>query len=112
MVDIHHEIKVHAAPERIREALGTAKGLASWHGGKIVSADGAWRFEFADGAPTFRWAVERTASPDDFLWRCIEGPGESVGAHASFKSSAADKGRMLIEFAHRGWPHTDGNFRK
>jgi hypothetical protein len=22
------------------------------------------------------------------------------------------QGRTLIEFAHRGWPHTDGNFRK
>ena len=112
MVDIHHEIKVHASPERIRDALGTAKGLESWHGGKIGSADGAWRFEFAGGAPTFRWAVERTGSPDKFLWRCIEGPGDSVGTRASFIISAADKERTLIEFAHRGWPHTGGNFRK
>jgi hypothetical protein len=91
MVDIHHEIKVHASLERIRDALSTVKGLESWHGGRIVSAAGAWRFEFADGAPTFRWAVERTGSPDEFLWRCIEGPGDSVGTEASFKFSAADK---------------------
>ena len=112
MADIHHEIKVHASPEQIRDALGTVKGLESWHGGRIALADGAWRFEFADSAPTFRWAVERSGSPDEFLWRCIEGPGDSVGTEASFKISPTDNGRTLIEFAHRGWPHTGGNFRK
>jgi hypothetical protein len=112
MADIHHEIKVRAAPESIREALGTAAGLESWHGGRVVSADGGWRFEFADGGPTFQWTVQPTGSPDEIVWRCAQGPGDSVGTEASFKISAADKGRTLVEFAHRGWPHTGGNFRK
>jgi len=112
MTEIHHEIKVRAAPERIRTALGTAAGLESWHGGRIVAENGGWRFEFADGAPTFRWAVVPTGSADAFVWRCVEGPGDSVGTEASFKISAADKGRTLVELAHRGWPHTGGNFRK
>jgi uncharacterized protein YndB with AHSA1/START domain len=112
MADIHHEIKVRAAPERIREALSTAAGLESWHGGRVVSADGGWRFEFADGGPIFRWAVRPAASADEIVWRCVQGPGDSVGTEASFKISGADKGRTLVEFAHRGWPHTGGNFRK
>jgi uncharacterized protein YndB with AHSA1/START domain len=112
MADIHHEIKVRAAPERIREALSTAAGLESWHGGRVVSADGGWRFEFADGGPTFRWAVRPAASADEIVWRCVQGPGDSVGTEASFKISGADEGRTLVEFAHRGWPHTGGNFRK
>jgi hypothetical protein len=78
----------------------------------VTVADGAWRFEFADDAPTFRWAIEPGKSGNEIVWQCVEGPGDSVGTEASFKISDADKGRTLIEFAHRGWPHTGGNFRK
>lgn len=77
-----------------------------------MAKDGAWAFDFADGAPSFEWAIEKTAAPDEFVWRCVKGPGNSVGTEASFKISAADKGRTLVEFVHRGWPHAGGNFRK
>jgi hypothetical protein len=112
MAEIHHEIKVRSAPDRIREALSAKASLEAWHGGRVTAVNGAMRFEFADGAPTFRWAVESTKSGNEIIWRCLEGPGDSVGTEASFKMSAADKGRTLIEFVHRGWPHTGGNFRK
>jgi hypothetical protein len=112
MAEIHHEIKVRAAPERIREALTSATGLEAWHGGRVTSVDGAFQFEFADGAPTFRWMIESAKSGDEIVWRCLEGPGDSVGTEASFKISGADKVRTLVEFVHRGWPHAGGNFRK
>ncbi len=112
MAEIHHEIKVRAAPDRIREGLTSTTSLEAWHGGQVTAADGAFRFEFADGAPTFRWALEPDKSGNEIVWRCLEGPGDSVGTEASFKMSATDKGRTLVEFAHRGWPHTGGNFRK
>jgi len=112
MAEIRHEIKVRAAPDRIREALTSAAGLEAWHGGRVTVAHGAWRFEFADAAPTFRWAVEPAKLGNEVVWRCLEGPGDSIGTEASFKISSADKGRVLIEFTHRGWPHTGGNFHK
>ena len=112
MAEIHHEIKVHATPDRIREALNTVAGLEAWHGGRVTASDGSWRFEFADNAPTFRWAAELANSGREIIWRCLEGPGDSVGTEASFTISSGDRGRTLIEFVHRGWPHTGGNFRK
>jgi hypothetical protein len=112
MAEIHHEIKVRAEPDRICEALTSPTSLEAWHGGRVTVANGGLRFEFADGAPTFRWAVEPAKSGTEVLWRCLEGPGDSAGTEAWFKISAADKGRTLIEFVHRGWPHTGGNFRK
>jgi len=111
MAEIHHEIKLRAAPARIRETLSNVADLEAWHGGKVSLVDGVLRFDFADDGPTFRWAVERTG-PDEVLWKCVQGPGDSVGTEASFKISAADKGRAIVEFVHRGWPHTGGNFRK
>jgi Activator of Hsp90 ATPase homolog 1-like protein len=112
MAEIHHEIKVRATPEKIREALSSIASLEAWHGGTVTAMDGALRFEFADGAPTFRWSIEPAKSGREIVWRCLEGPGDSVGTEASFTISNADKGRTLVEFVHRGWPHTGGNFRK
>jgi hypothetical protein len=112
MAEIHHEIKVRAVPDRIREALISAAALEAWHGGRVTVAGNALRFEFADGAPSFRWAIEPEKSGKGIVWRCLEGPGDSVGTEASFTICAGDKGRSLVEFVHRGWPHTNGNFRK
>jgi hypothetical protein len=110
MAEIHHEIKLHATEDRIRQALTSVADLKAWHGGRVTAAGDAVRFEFADAAPTFRWAIMKSGK--GVVWRCLEGPGDSVGTEASFSILAGDKGRSLIEFAHRGWPHTDGNFRK
>jgi hypothetical protein len=82
-----------------------------WHGGRVTSVNGRWRFDF-DSASTFQWMVQESRSPDEITWRCIQGPGDSVGTEVSFKISAADKGRSLVELVHSGWPHTGGNFRK
>jgi uncharacterized protein YndB with AHSA1/START domain len=114
MAAIDHEIKIEASPERIFEALTTAGGLKSWHTAH-VEGDGApghaWRFEFTE-RPTFRWEVTQSASPTHVAWRCIEGPGDSVGTSVTFDLSGADKDRTLVELAHTGWPGTHGNYRK
>ena len=112
MAEIHHEIKVRATAERIREALMSATELQAWHGGRVTVAGNALRFEYADGSPSFCWAIQPDKSGKGIVWRCLEGPGDSVGTEASFAISAGDKGRSLVEFVHRGWPHTSGNFRK
>lgn len=78
----------------------------------MIAAGDSVRFEFANGAPTFRWAIETGKSGKEVTWRCLEGPGDSVGTEASFIISSGDKGRLLLEFEHRGWPHAGGNFRK
>ncbi|MBV8091988.1 MAG: hypothetical protein JOY71_30555 [Acetobacteraceae bacterium] len=111
MAEIHHEIKVRAEPDRIRKAVSNPADLEAWYGGKVSLAGGVVRFDFADDAPTFRWRVE-AVSPNEILWKCVQGPGDAVGTEASFRISGADKGRELIQFVHRGWPHTGGNFRK
>jgi uncharacterized protein YndB with AHSA1/START domain len=114
MAEINHEIKIRASAERVFEALTTAGSLRSWHAAR-VEGDGAtghaWRFEFTEG-PTFGWEVTESTSPTRVAWRCIEGPGDSVGTSVTFDLSGADKGRTRVALAHQGWPGTHGNFRK
>jgi len=45
-------------------------------------------------------------------WKCIAGPGHSVGTTARFKLSPSDGGQTLVEFSHTGWSDGDDNFRK
>jgi uncharacterized protein YndB with AHSA1/START domain len=114
MAEIHHELKLKAPPERVFEALTSAQGLKAWHSPQ-VEGDGApghaWRFTFT-GRPTFRWQVTASAAPEHVAWRCVEGPGDSVGTTVSFHLSKADEDRTLVELVHAGWPGTHGNFRK
>ena len=114
MAEIHHELKIQAAPERVFEALTTAQGLRGWHSAE-VEGDGApghtWRFVHT-GRPTFRWQVTACSAPTQVAWRCEEGPGDSVGTSVSFRLSKADDARTLVELVHTGWPGTHGNFRK
>ena len=114
MAEINHEIKIKASRERVFEALTTAGGLRSWVTARVEGDGGsghAWRFEFSE-RPTFGWEVTESTSPARVAWRCVEGPGDSVGTRVTFDLSAADKDRTLVEIAHEGWPGTHGNFRK
>jgi uncharacterized protein YndB with AHSA1/START domain len=112
MSQIEHEIKVKASAEQITQALTNTAQLEAWHGGKVTAVPGGMRFDFADGAPTFEWAVDASRSPREIIWRCVRGPGDSAGTDVSFKISPADKERTLVELIHDGWPHTRGNYRK
>jgi uncharacterized protein YndB with AHSA1/START domain len=114
MEEILHEIKVQAAPDSVFAALTTADGLRAWYSAH-VEGDGkpgdTWRFQFTE-RPTFRWEVTESAAPTRVAWRCVEGPGDSVGTEVEVVLSQADKGRTLVELAHSGWPGTHGNYRK
>jgi uncharacterized protein YndB with AHSA1/START domain len=110
MADIHHEIKVKAPRESVQTALTRPEALSAWQGGQVARSDQTWRFSFA-GGPDFVWAIE-AEEPGRVLWRCLQGPGDAPGTEAVFMLSPTGDGRTLVEFAHRGWPHAGGNFRK
>jgi uncharacterized protein YndB with AHSA1/START domain len=112
--EIHHELKIKAPSDRIFEALTTAHGLKSWHSAH-VEGDGTpghtWRL-LATGRPSFSWQIAACSAPAHVAWRCVEGPGDSVGTSVTFRLSRADEDRTLVELVHAGWPAPDGNFRK
>jgi uncharacterized protein YndB with AHSA1/START domain len=111
--DIDHELKIAATPEQVYAALTTPDGLRGWHAPTVTGSGevgGEWTFAYADH-PEFRWAVVESDAPQAVVWRCTEGPGDSVGTVAAFTIVAID-GRTRLELRHSGWPGTHGNFRK
>ncbi len=114
MPEIDHEIKINAAPEKVFAALTTLDGVKGWHNpgaegtGEVGST---WVFAFVDH-PEFAWEVISSDEPNQVVWRCVRGPGDSVGTTATFSLSPTDDGRTLLEHTHAGWPGTHGNYRK
>jgi hypothetical protein len=111
VADILHALKVSGSADQIREALRSREALQAWHGCEVTGGDGEWRFAFEDG-PTFRWQVVDRPGGDVVAWRCLEGPGDSVGTEAKFALSPSEKGRTLVELSHEGWPHRGGKYRE
>jgi uncharacterized protein YndB with AHSA1/START domain len=114
MPTIDHEIRIAAPADRVFTALSTLAGMRAWHtpnaegGGGVGST---WVFPFADH-PEFAWEVVASEAPTEVVWRCVRGPGDSVGTTATFTLSELEDGRTLLEHVHAGWPGTHGNFRK
>jgi uncharacterized protein YndB with AHSA1/START domain len=114
MADIAHEIKIKAPRDRVFDALATLDGLRSWHTTRTegsVGVGGVLQFESA-GNPKFRWEITRLDAPKHLEWKCVEGPGDSVGTMVRYDLSDTTDGRILVELAHSGWPGTHGNYRK
>jgi uncharacterized protein YndB with AHSA1/START domain len=113
MADINHEIKISASPQAVYQALTSAAELTKWHTSRTENTNGkdqTFTTHPKDG-PAFEWKVVK---PDAHTveWRCVAGPGDSVGTSARFQLSPLSDGRTLIEFSHSGWPDTKGSFRK
>jgi len=64
------------------------------------------------GQPLFVFEITEQSPPHSVEWCCIEGPNDSVGTTVSYHLSETDRGRTLVEVAHKGWPGTHGNYRK
>lgn len=114
MPHIDHEIRIAAPAEKVFTALTTLDGVRGWHTPRAAgdgSVGSTWVFGFTDH-PEFAWDVVSSELPTTVVWRCVRGPGDSVGTTATFTLSPMNDGRTLLEHVHAGWPGTHGNFRK
>lgn len=108
-----HAVNINADPAKVHAALTTLDGLKGWtaaevSGGGKVGAQ--WSLHYA-GGPAFVWEIaEQNAGR--VVWKCVKGPGESVGTTVTFDLHKTADGRVQLKFAHGGWPHQEGNFAK
>jgi uncharacterized protein YndB with AHSA1/START domain len=114
VIDIGHEIKIKATPDRVYAALTKVDELKAWHSGQVSGrgeAGGVLHIE-GSGKPGFKWKVTELSPPQRVGWICTAGPGDSVGTTVLFELTPADQGRTLVACTHAGWPGTHGNYRK
>jgi len=110
---LRHAVNVAADHAKVRDALTSVEGLKGWtmadvSGGGGVGSKWTWKYP---GGPTFTWEVI-VQHDDKIEWRCVAGPGDSVGTTTSFALGKTPHGRVHLTFSHAGWPHQEGNFDK
>src|ERR1700722_12081808 len=114
MDSINHEIKINATPEMVFNALSTRNGVKSWFTSDVegIGAVGSeWKLRFKD-QPEFHWQILASDAKKHVVWKCLKGPGNSVGTSVVFDLSPTQDGRTLLTVSHLGWPNIEGNFRK
>jgi uncharacterized protein YndB with AHSA1/START domain len=110
---LEHEIRAPVPSTQVMEALTTDAGLSAWYGSGMEASepDSGHVVFHVPPHPRFRWTVERPSS-DRLVWRCVEGPGRSVGTEAIYEVGRDDTGRTTVRLTHRGWDEDDDAFRR
>jgi uncharacterized protein YndB with AHSA1/START domain len=98
MPNILHRLTIDAPRERVGELAATRKGVQRWWTGHSVSGDdevgGRFSVYFRDaGDPGATFEVAEP-SPEQIVWRCVEGPSEwKSGAVSSPAAPGASRCR-------------------
>jgi hypothetical protein len=88
------------------------EGLRAWHTSRVEGNADAGGVVVMHTEPQFEWLVTRADNPHHVEWKCLKGPGNSVGTTARFDLSITADGKTLVELSQAGWVDTSGNYRK
>jgi uncharacterized protein YndB with AHSA1/START domain len=107
MPNILHRLTIDAPPERVNELAATRDGIQSWWTGCPVTGDDqiggqiSVYFSDADKAAAAFEIEER--SPQQVIWRCVEGPDDWIDTVITYELKLRDDGGTTLLFSHAGW---------
>lgn len=106
MPDILHRISIDAPQKNVHDLVATTDGVARWWTGRPIEGDSTVgsRFSLYFGNAENPAAVMEVVSdtPDEVVWRVVEGPDEWVDTLITFTLRGAGDGTTLL-FSHAGW---------
>jgi uncharacterized protein YndB with AHSA1/START domain len=102
-------IQIHAARERVWDAVGTAAGPRNWWTTEVsgsAEAGGELRFGFAGRPEEMVMLVVASRRPTSVTWRCVahNRDQEWTGTQLSFELTDRGPGRCELTFRHAGLP--------
>jgi uncharacterized protein YndB with AHSA1/START domain len=107
MPDILHRISIDAPQKRVHDLIATTDGVARWWTGRPLDGESAVGGSFGVyfGAAEKAAAVMQvmSATPDEVVWRVIDGPDEWIDTLITFALRAASDGGTTLLFSHSGW---------
>jgi uncharacterized protein YndB with AHSA1/START domain len=107
MANILHRLSIDAPPARVNELLATKKGIEQWWTARPLGGNHVRGGEFLvyfgdrDGAAAVLEVVKRT--PDEIVWRCIDGPEQWRDTPIRFDVRSSQTGGTTLLFSHEGW---------
>jgi uncharacterized protein YndB with AHSA1/START domain len=107
MPDILHRVSIDAPKGRVHELVATTDGVARWWTGRPLDGESTVgsRFSVYFGDADKPAAVMEVVSdtPDEVVWRVVEGPDEWIDTLITFALKAAGDGGTTLLFSHSGW---------
>jgi uncharacterized protein YndB with AHSA1/START domain len=110
MPDIMHCLKIHAAPEKVYQAIATAEGIRNWWTGDAAldpAVGGIGEFGFFDRRFVAKVKIVDLEPPTHLKWQVTNAawPGDVV----EFDLISEEKHTRLM-FAHRGFAEADRRY--
>src|SRR5450432_3346395 len=107
MPDILHRISIDAPKGRVHDLVATTDGVARWWTGRALEGESTVgsRFSVYFGDADKPAAVMEVVSdtPDEVVWRVVEGPDEWIDTLITFAMKAAGDGGTTLLFSQSGW---------
>lgn len=107
MPDILHRVSIDAPAEHVHELIATTDGVARWWTGRPV--DGGT--DVGDHLAVYFGAADKPAavmqvvadSPDEIVWRVVEGPDAWIDTVIRFALRAGSERSTTLLFSHSDW---------
>ncbi|MGZ4537701.1 MAG: SRPBCC family protein [Blastococcus sp.] len=107
MPDILHRISIDAPCDAVHDLVATTDGVARWWTGRPLDGDSTVgsRFGIYFGKADTPAAVMQMQSdtPDDVVWRVVDGPESWIGTQITFALRPSGNGGTTLLFTHAGW---------
>ena len=107
MPNILHRLSIDAPPEHVHALAATREGIERWWTGRPVTGGdeigaqlSVYFRDAAEPAAVFE-VVER--SPEQIVWRCVDGPHDWIDTRITFALKARTDGGTTLIFSHQGW---------
>ena len=106
MAKSSHRVRVHAAPDKVYQALTTKSGLQGWFTSGVEGdvREGQPITMHFSGKEPFRWHLARFEPTARVHWECLAGPGSAKGTAVTYVLKGEGQGQTVIECDHDGWP--------
>jgi uncharacterized protein YndB with AHSA1/START domain len=107
MPDILHRISINAPRENVHDLVATTDGIARWWTGRPLEGDSTVGSRFGvyfgeAGTPAAVMEVQ-SDTPDEVVWRVLEGPDAWIDTLITFVLHRAGDGGTTLLFTHARW---------
>jgi uncharacterized protein YndB with AHSA1/START domain len=107
MPDILHRVSIDAPHKSVHDLIATTDGVARWWTGRPLDGDSAvgssFGVYFGDADKPAAVMEVMADTPDEVVWRVVEGPGEWIDTVITFALHARGDDETTLLFSHSGW---------
>ena len=107
MAEILHRISIAAPAGEVHELIASKEGIERWWTGRTVGGGTAvgerLALYFSRGEQPSAVMEVLSDTPEQIVWRCVEGPGDWLETRVTFTLKPTSDGGTTLLFEHAGW---------